>query len=158
MANFELDTESVRKIALLLKETGLNEIEYEEGDRRIRCVASAPVTAAQMPMMQVPMGQMAPMGMMPGAPAASAPEAKPEIPAGTQVTSPMVGTVYLSPGPNLTPFIKVGDKVKEGDTLVIIEAMKVMNPIKATKAGTVVEIMVEDAKPVEFGEPLLVIA
>ena len=88
-----------------------------------------------------------------GAPAA----ANNDIPAGTQVTSPMVGTVYMSSSPGAAPFVKVGDTVKEGDTLLIVEAMKVMNPIKAPKGGTINRIMVNDAQPVEFGEILVII-
>jgi acetyl-CoA carboxylase biotin carboxyl carrier protein len=148
MSQFDLDTESVRQLALLLKETGLSEIEYVEGDKKIRCVgAIAPTMMAPLPVAAAPVA----------APTAPAPAAKPEM-AGTPVTSPMVGTVYLAPEPGSAPFVKVGDKVKAGDTLLIIEAMKVMNPIKADKAGTIADILVTDAKPVEFGEPLLVIA
>ncbi len=142
---FDLDIESVRKLAKLLEETGLSEIEYAEGDRKIRCVGQR----AQM--VQV----AAPVAAAPAA-AAAVVEAKPTI-NGTPVTSPMVGTVYLAPSPGAAPFIKVGDKVKQGDTLLIIEAMKVMNPIKAAKAGTITQVVVEDAKPVEFGETLVVI-
>jgi acetyl-CoA carboxylase biotin carboxyl carrier protein len=144
---FDLDIDSVRKLAKLLEETGLSEIEYAEGDRKIRCVGQRAQTV------QV----AAPVAAAPVA-AATAPvaAAKPTI-SGTPVTSPMVGTVYLSPSPGAAPFIKVGDKVKQGDTLLIIEAMKVMNPIKAAKAGTVTQIVAEDTKPVEFGETLVVI-
>ncbi len=147
MSTFDLDTKFVRKLAELLKDTGLSEIEYAEGDKRIRVAA------------QVSVVQMAAPAAAAAAPvAAAAAEAKPEAPSGTAVTSPMVGTVYLGPAPNAPPFIKVGDKVKAGDTLLIIEAMKVMNPIKAPKAGTIAEIPAADAKPVEFGETLVVIA
>lgn len=147
-SKFELDPEFVRSLAKLLEETGLSEIEYAEGDKKIRCAVSrgavvhthAPVAAAPVAVKSaaVPAGDKQPS-------------------AGNAVTSPMVGTVYLASTPGGTPFVKAGDKVKAGDTLVIIEAMKVMNPIKATKAGTVSEILVNDAQPVEFGEPLLVI-
>jgi acetyl-CoA carboxylase biotin carboxyl carrier protein len=147
MSQFELDMHFVRKLALLLKETGLNEIEYAEGDKRIRCVAS------QTSVVQVASAAPAPQA------AAAAPVVEaPAAPSGTAVTSPMVGTVYLSPEPGAPPFVKAGDKVKKGDTLLIIEAMKVMNPIKATKAGTIAEILVSDAKPVEFGEPLVLLS
>ena len=98
-------------------------------------------------------------GAASGAFSAAAAGAAPNNPASSDnaVTSPMVGTVYLASSPGGTPFVKPGDKVKAGDTLVIIEAMKVMNPIKATKAGVVINVLVSDAQPVEFGEPLLVI-
>ncbi len=145
MAKFDLDAEFVRKLSGLLKETGLTEIEYSDGDRRIRCASSPPaVTQIAAP--------------APVAAAAAAPEkaATPPTPKGTPIVAPMVGTAYLSPEPGASPFVKAGDKVKAGDTLLIIEAMKVMNPIKAAKAGTVLEILAEDAKPVEFGETLMI--
>ncbi len=148
MSTFDLDIKFVRKLAELLKETGLTEIEYAEGDKRIRCV-----------------GAHAPVQHVIAAPTAAASAASVVAPAtpapvvaeGTPVTSPMVGTVYLSPEPGAPAFIKVGDKVKQGDTLLIIEAMKVMNPIKAPASGTIAELLVTDAKPVEFGETLVVI-
>ena len=142
---FDLDIESVRKLAKLLEETGLSEIEYAEGDRKIRCVGQR----AQMVQVAAPIAAPAPA-------AAPVAEAKPTI-NGTPLTSPMVGTLYMAPSPGAAPFVKVGDKVKPGDTLLIIEAMKVMNPIKATKAGTITQIVAEDGKPVEFGETLVVI-
>ncbi len=153
MSSFELDTEFVRQIALLLKETGLNEIEYAEGQRRIRCVANAPIPVQAPVSLPVQVASAAPVP----APSAPATAAAPEI-AGTPVTSPMVGTVYMASEPGAAPFVKVGDTVKQGDTLLIIEAMKVMNPIKAPKAGTIAAVLVDDAKPVEFGETLIVIA
>ena len=146
MSDFEIDADSIRKLSGLLKETGLNEIEYAEGDKRIRCVAAPPVV------------QMAAAGASAAAASIAAAESKIEVVNGTAVEAPMVGTVYLSPEPGTAPFVKVGDLIKAGDTLLIIEAMKVMNPIKAPVAGTVKEIMVGDAKPVEFGEALVLIA
>lgn len=146
MSDFDIDTKSVRKLADLLKETGLNEIEYQEGDKRIRCVA------AQAPVMVAPATPLTPAAATP------AQQGTPkEAVTGTAIEAPMVGTVYLAPEPSAAPFVKVGDKVKAGDTLLIIEAMKVMNPIKAPIAGTITEILVSDAKPVEFGETLMVI-
>ena len=148
MANkFDLDIDAVRKLAKLLEETGLSEIEYAEGDRKIRCVGQR--------------AQTAPMAPAPGAgpfhtPVPAAGEVKAPSD-GTTVNSPMVGTIYLSSSPGSAPFIKVGDKIKQGDTLLIVEAMKVMNPIKAPKGGTITEILAQDGKPVEFGEPLVVI-
>lgn len=148
MSNFELDIKSVKKLADLLKETGLNEIEYAEGDRRIRCVR-----------FHEPQHQVVQVAQAAAPVAASAPTeaSKPAI-SSNAITSPMVGTAYLASEPGAAPFVKVGDKVKVGDTLLIIEAMKVMNPIKATAAGTIADILVSDAQPVEFGEPLVVIA
>lgn len=149
MSTFSLDPEFVRSLAKLLDETGLTEIEFSEGDRRIRLNRQpAPVTA------------YAPAMAAPVATAAAAPAAAPATPAGppkNAVTSPMVGTVYLSPEPGSAAFVKVGDKVAEGATLLIVEAMKVMNPIRSPRSGTVSAVLVEDAQPVEFGEPLVVI-
>ena len=155
-----IDTRTVRKLADILKSTGLTEIEVERGDLRIRVarevtVATAPqATYVAAP---APVAAAAPAA----APAAAAPaEAAPAAaPArkGDEVKSPMVGTVYLQPQPGSPAFIKVGDKVGEGQTLLIVEAMKTMNPIPAPRAGTVVEILVGDAQPVEFGQPLVVI-
>jgi acetyl-CoA carboxylase biotin carboxyl carrier protein len=147
MTTFDLDPEFVRGLAKLLDETGLTEIEYSEGDRRIRLNRQpAPVTAyAPAPA---------------AAPVAAAPAAAPATPAGppkNAVTSPMVGTVYLSPEPGAAAFVKVGDKVAEGATLLIVEAMKVMNPIRSPRSGTISAILVEDGQPVEFAEPLVVI-
>ena len=150
MSNFELDMKFVRSLAELLKETGLTEIEYAEGDKRIRCVGPQPYV-------QVAAAPLAAPAAAPAAVASTGEAAKPVI-AGTPVSSPMVGTVYLSPEPGAPSFVKVGDKVKQGDTLLIIEAMKVMNPIKAPTSGVIADILVGDAKPVEFGETLIVIA
>jgi len=147
----QIDSRLVRKLADILNETGLSEIEVEHGDLKIR-VARAPATVAYAP-------AAAPVyAAQPAAPqqAADAPAAKAR-PAGDQVKSPMVGTVYLQPQPDSPPFVKLGDTVSAGQTLMIIEAMKTMNPVPATKAGKIVEILVGDAQPVEFGEPLVII-
>jgi acetyl-CoA carboxylase biotin carboxyl carrier protein len=146
---FDLDSDFVRKLAKLLEETGLNEIEYAEGDRKIRCATS--------PRGHVVHAAPAAPVVVNTIPSADAPKAV-NANAGNSVNSPMVGTVYLASSPAAAPFVKVGDSVKAGDTLVIIEAMKVMNPIKAPKGGTITEVLVSDAQPVEFGEPLVVIA
>jgi acetyl-CoA carboxylase biotin carboxyl carrier protein len=150
MSKFDIDEALIRKLAKLLKETGLTEIEFETDDARIRvnAGASGPVIAAA-PAMAAPIVAPA-AGLTPpvGAEAAAA---------GT-VSSPMVGTAYLAPEPNAAAFVKVGDRVAKGQTILIIEAMKVMNPIPAPHAGTVTQILVQDGQPVEFGEPLMVIA
>jgi len=145
---FDIDISAIRKLAKLLEETGLSEIEYAEGNRKIRCVG--------------PHAQAVQVAAAPVLPAASAPSSAPPAEAkkefsGTPITAPMVGTVYLSPSPDAAPFVKAGDKVKQGDTILIIEAMKVMNPIKAPKGGTIARILVENATPIEFGETLVVI-
>jgi acetyl-CoA carboxylase biotin carboxyl carrier protein len=148
MNRHQVDAELIRKLAALLDETGLTELEYQTNALRVRVaknhgspagVAVAPAHAA--------------------APAARAPEATPapavEHPGA--IISPMVGTAYCAPEPGAPAFIKVGDSVRQGQTLLIIEAMKVMNPVPAPRAGTVTEILVRDSQPVEYGEVLLVI-
>jgi acetyl-CoA carboxylase biotin carboxyl carrier protein len=148
-----IDTRLVRKLADILNATELTEIEVERGDLKIRVARqtlvthAAPMAAAQAPVAapQTASGAAAP------APAAAAPAR------GEPVKSPMVGTVYLSPQPGADVFVKVGDKVAAGQTLLIVEAMKTMNPIPSPRAGTVLEILVEDSQPVEFGEALVVL-
>ena len=142
MSKFDIDEALIRKLAKLLKETGLTEIEFETDDARIRVNAggTGPAVVA------------APVMAAPAAAAAA------EGPAAGSVSSPMVGTAYLSPEPNTAAFVKVGDRVAKGQTILIIEAMKVMNPIPAPHAGTVTQILVQDGQPVEFGEPLMVVA
>ena len=133
----------VRELAALLEETGLSEIEIEQDGMRLRVSRATAVRYAPdpgMPMKSVPPETAAPAAPHPGT-----------------VVSPMVGTVYAGPQPGAAPFVKVGDEVKAGQTLLIIEAMKTMNPIPAPRTGKVIEIFVRDAQPVEFGEPLLVI-
>jgi acetyl-CoA carboxylase biotin carboxyl carrier protein len=140
-----VDAGAIRELAELLKETGLTEIEIELGGARLRVskmtggtvMASAPAAAAPA--------------------AAAAAPAKPAGPNPGAVPSPMVGTVYASPEPGAKPFISVGQTVKEGDTLFIVEAMKTMNPISAPRGGVVAEVCVGDASPVEFGQTLCII-
>ncbi|GEP53745.1 acetyl-CoA carboxylase biotin carboxyl carrier protein [Reyranella soli] len=152
MAKFDIDTEFVRKLAQLLQETGLGEIELADGDKRIR-VARPAVTMAAAPL-AAPAAIAAPAGA--GAtPAAGANGDLGKHPGA--VKSPMVGTAYLAPEPGKPNFVAVGDKVTAGQTLLIIEAMKTFNPIKAPKAGTVTQILIDNARPVEFGEPLMIV-
>ncbi len=150
MAKFEPDDALIRRLAALLEETGLSEIEYEAEGRRIRVGRGAGTASGAT---SVPSSASAPQAE-PGAPAPPAGEEA--LPPGA-VTSPMVGTVYAAAEPGAAPLIKVGDSVKEGQTLLIIEAMKVMNPLASPRAGTVTRILVSDGQPVEFGELLLVI-
>lgn len=144
---FSPNLATVRRLAKLMAEEGLTELEYEDGKKRLR-LGRGVVAAA------------APAAQIPAAPAATAPAAAATdaggVPDGA-VTSPMVGTCYLSPEPGAPAFVKAGDRVKEGQTLVIIEAMKVMNPIRAPRSGTVARILVENGSPVEYGEPLIVV-
>lgn len=150
-----IDARLVRKLADILTETGLTEIEVEHNDLKIRVAKTAAPAAVQY--------APAPAAYAAAAPApAAAPVAGEAAPAaverkGDVVKSPMVGTVYLQPQPDAPPFVKVGDTVTAGQTLLIVEAMKTMNPIPAPRGGKIVEIIVQDAQPVEFGEPLIVI-
>ncbi len=148
MAKFDVDDGLVRKLAALLEETGLTEIEYESGEQRIRVNRGSTVVAPAAP------------APMPGAAATSPLPAAtvPEGPPAGAVLSPMVGTAYASPEPGAEALVKVGDRVAKGQTLLIIEAMKVMNPIPAPHAGTVQAIYFTDTRPVEYGEVLMVVA
>ena len=146
MANFDIDGDLIRKLADLLRETGLNEIEFAEGDKSLRVSRGAPAASAHV------VHAVAPA-------VAPAPAAAPVkgVPHPGSVTSPMVGTAYAAPEPGAAPFARVGDTVKAGQTILIIEAMKVMNPIKAPRGGTVAEVFISDGQPVEFGEVLMII-
>jgi acetyl-CoA carboxylase biotin carboxyl carrier protein len=157
----EISPKLVRELADILKDTDLSEIEVERGDLKIRVArgSSAPQTVyahAPAPMAHAPAPVQA---------AAPAPAAAPETPAQPTgaaskdaVTSPMVGTVYLRANPESDVFVKPGQAVKEGDTILLVEAMKTFNPITAPKSGTLQEVLVGDGQPVEYGEPLFVIA
>ena len=150
----------IRELADLLDNSSLSEIEVEENGLKIRVARAAPA-AVQMtaPMIAAPAAPPAPAAAPQAAPAAAG-EADGKDDAANHpgaVTSPMVGTAYAAPEPGADPFIKRGDRVEEGQTLLIVEAMKVMNPIPAPKAGVVKDILFSDAQPVEFGEPLLII-
>ncbi|KQY75110.1 acetyl-CoA carboxylase biotin carboxyl carrier protein [Brevundimonas sp. Root1423] len=153
----EIDTTLVRQLADILNDTSLTEIEVERGELRIR-VAREIVAAPVMQYAAAP----APAAHAP-APAAAAPAAMPSDPAtivaksGEEVKSPMVGTAYLQASPEAPPFCQPGDKVKKGQTLLIVEAMKTMNPIQSPRDGVVKEVLVGDAQPVEFGEPLVLL-
>lgn len=160
LKNDGIDATLVRQLAEILKDTDLTEIEVERDELRIRVAreitVAAPMQYAVAPQAAAPVAAPAPA-------AAAAPAAMPSDPAtivaksGEDVKSPMVGTVYLSPAPGADPFVKAGDKVKKGQTLLIIEAMKTMNPIPAPRDGVVQELVVGDAQPVEFGERLAVL-
>jgi acetyl-CoA carboxylase biotin carboxyl carrier protein len=148
MANkFDVDPDLVRKLAELLGENGLSEIEYESTGRRIRVarqVSGGPAVVSY--------------DAAPAAPAGTpAVEDAPAARSGTPIVSPMVGTVFMSPEPGAAPFIKVGDVISEGQTVMLIEAMKTYNPVKATAGGKVLQILVGDSTPVEFGEELLLV-
>ena len=150
-----MDMRKIRKLIELIQETGVAEIEIKEGEQSVRISRASSVSTAPAPAMhymQAPQAAPAPA-------AAPAAPAVPEAPAATKpsVKAPMVGTVYLSPSPGAKPFIQVGQTVNIGDTLCLIEAMKMFNQIEADKAGTITSILVESGAPVEFNQPLLVI-
>ena len=152
MPKSDIDSALVRRLALLLDETGLTELEYSTDDWRIRVArhpgapaGSAPANAAPA---AVPSPQPAPAAAAEPVPDASHPGA---------VVSPMVGTVYLAPEPGAAPFAQVGDQVKQGDTLLIVEAMKVMNPVAAPRAGRIARVLVENGAPVEYGAVLMIL-
>lgn len=149
----QVDAEVIRELSDLLTETGLTEIEIEQGGRRVRVarqnsphISAAPVAVAAISEPVTP------------PPAATIETSAAKRNVDGAVTSPMVGTAYIAAEPGKPPFVKVGDTVREGDTLLIVEAMKTMNPILAPRAGTVTEILVRDAQPVEFGQMLLVLS
>lgn len=148
-----MDIRKIKKLIELLEESNVYEIEIKEGEEAVRISrGGAPV---QAPMMAAPM-----MTAPAAAPASTAPTAAPEAPAaiaGHTVNSPMVGTYYKSSAPGAKPFIEVGQKVNVGDTICIVEAMKMMNQIEADKSGTIGAILVEDGEPVEFDQPLITI-
>ena len=147
-----VDPRLVRELAALLTEAELTEIEVQDGDRRIKVTREpAPTIGTSAPAAAPAAAAIAP------APASAAAEPVPEEIAGNTVKSPMVGTAYLSPEPGAKQFAEVGDAVKAGDTLLIVEAMKVMNPITAPTGGVIKKIMVADAQPVEFDQPLVIL-
>ncbi len=161
MADNRIDPRLIRRLADILRETDLTEIEVEDGGLKIR-VAREPAQAAPMAMMSAPaqyapaQPAAAPMPLPAGA--ESIPDGPaPAVAAGETIKSPMVGTVYLSPNPGSDAFVTVGQTVAQGQTLVIVEAMKTMNPIPAPRAGKVLEILVGNEQPVEYGAPLVIL-
>ena len=152
----KIDPEAVRALAELLRETDLTEIEYQVDSLRIKVLRSAP-------QMVVPVSAPAPIAAACGVAAEVQDAPNSNVSSADLANQPgvieaqMVGTVYLSPGPGANPFVKVGDRVEQGQTLFIIEAMKVMNMIKAPRSGTVKHIFVQDAQPVEYGDPVIVV-
>jgi len=152
-----MDIRKVKKLIELLQESGIAEIEIREGEESVRISRTsqtvAPFVQAPMPMFPGPTGQ----AEAPAAQQVAEPPAEQAVPSGHAVTSPMVGTFYRAPSPGAKPFVEVGQHVNVGDTLCIVEAMKMLNQIEADKAGTVQAVLVENGQPVEFGEPLFVI-
>ena len=151
----EIDATLVRQLADILNETDLTEVEVERGDVKIKVKREVTVAAAPVHYAAAPAAPVAPPA--PTAPAMPSDPATIVARAGEEVKSPMVGTAYLQPAPESPPFVQPGDKVKKGQTLLIVEAMKTMNPIQAPRDGVVAEVLVGDAQPVEFGEPLVLL-
>ncbi len=147
-ANDPLESRLIRDLAGILEETGLSEIEIEKAGLRVRVARNIQVSAVHAV-------SHAPVAAAAGSAVAPAP--KPDASHPGLVTSPMVGTVYVAPSPGAAPFVKVGDSVTEGQTLLIIEAMKTMNQIPAPRAGRVTKIIISDGQPVEYGEPMLIV-
>lgn len=149
MAKLNVDTSLIETLAELLQRTGLTEIEISEGDARIRVVREQPNTVAHVPhaarpaQAPPPVSTAGPAGVVESHPGA--------------VRAPMVGTVYLTPEPGAPPFVSLGDDIREGQTLLIIEAMKVMNPIRAPRGGRLVQLLVNSGDPVEYGELLMIV-
>jgi acetyl-CoA carboxylase biotin carboxyl carrier protein len=142
-----IDSDLIRELARLLDETGLSEIEFERDGQRVRVARQGQVVAVAPPLRPsveapVPVAEAVPLD----------PAKHPGV-----VTSPMVGTAYVGPEPGGRPFVEVGSRVAAGDTLLIVEAMKTMNQIPAPRGGTVIQILIEDGQPVEFGEPLMIV-
>ena len=150
-----MDLRKLKKLIDLVEESGIAEIEVTEGEEKVRITRT---TAAEAPVYAAPAPAAAPVAAPSAAPAAAAPAAAPAArDLSNAQKSPMVGTFYRAPGPNAAAFVEVGQQVKAGDTLCIIEAMKLMNEIEAEKSGVVKEILVENGTPVEYGEPLFII-
>ncbi|MBB1463793.1 acetyl-CoA carboxylase biotin carboxyl carrier protein [Vibrio splendidus] len=150
-----MDIRKIKKLIELVEESGISELEISEGEESVRISRNSPVSAApiQYAAAPAPVAAAAPAA----APVAAEAAAAPAVPAGHQVLSPMVGTFYGAPSPDAKPFVKVGQSVTAGETLCIVEAMKMMNQIEADKSGVVTAILVEDGQPVEFDQALVII-
>ncbi|MCC2682771.1 MAG: biotin carboxyl carrier protein [Nitrosospira multiformis] len=152
-----MDLRKLKKLIDLVEESGIAELEITEGEEKVRISRSAP--SMQMPPIAMPSPQPAPAPTIipQAAPVTPATAAAEILPQGHMVKSPMVGTFYRSSAPGSNPFVEVGQTVKEGDTLCIIEAMKLLNEIESDKSGVIKAVLVENGQPVEYGEPLFVI-
>ena len=149
-----MDIRSIRKLIEIVEESNIAEIEIKEGEHTVRISRNKePIFMQSAPMQQHQMQQP----MQAPTPAAAPAEAAPAAETGQKITSPMVGTFYAAPSPDAADFVKVGQKVSVGDTLCIIEAMKIMNPIEAEVSGTIKQVMVQNGEPVEYGQTLFII-
>jgi acetyl-CoA carboxylase biotin carboxyl carrier protein len=152
-----MDLRKLKTLIELVESSGIAELEIQEGEERVRITRASAAMAIAPPMMMAP----SPLSVAPAMPVAAgapaAPETAPPAPSGYKITSPMVGTFYRASAPGAKPYVDIGSTVKEGDTLCIVEAMKLMNEIEADRAGVIKAILVENGHPVEFGQPLFVI-
>ena len=152
-----MDLRKLKTLIDLVAESDIAELEVTEGESKVRIVKSSAAAQHQVVMMPQAMGAAAPAMNAPAAPAVAAPAAEAAAPTGHVVKSPMVGTFYRAAAPGAAPFVDVGSTVKEGDTLCIIEAMKLLNEIDADASGVIQQILVENGQPVEYGQPLFII-
>ncbi|AJP58815.1 acetyl-CoA carboxylase, biotin carboxyl carrier protein [Pandoraea vervacti] len=152
-----MDLRKLKTLIDLVAESGISELEVTEGEGKVRIVKAPPQVIAAPMQMAMPAAMPQVAAQAPAATQAAAAPAAPAVPQGHIVTSPMVGTFYRAPSPGADPFAQVGDSVKEGQTLCIIEAMKLLNEIESDKAGVIKEILVENGQAVEYGQPLFVI-
>lgn len=150
-----MDLRKLKKLIDLVQESGVAELEITEGEEKVRITRTVAAPAATVTPLHAAAAPAAPAPALPAA--ASPPETEPAVPEGHIVKSPMVGTFYRAPSPGAKAFVEVGDTVNEGDTLCIIEAMKLLNEIESDKTGVIKAILVENGQPVEYGEPLFVI-
>ena len=152
-----MDIRKVKKLIELLEESGISEIEISEGEESVRISRYPNPGTVSVQTLQHPPMMAPPAAPAPAASAEPAAAAPPPVARGQQVTAPMVGTFYSGPAPGAKPFVEIGTEVKPGDTLCVIEAMKMMNQIESEFAGRVVSVLVENGSPVEFGQPLFII-
>ncbi len=151
-----MDLRNLKTLIDLVSESNVSELEITEAEGKVRIVKSAGVAVAAPVVMAAPVATAAPVAAVPAAAPAEAPAPAP-VAAGHTVKSPMVGTFYRSSSPGAAPFVQIGSVVKEGDTLCIVEAMKILNEIESDKAGTVTQILCENGQAVEYGQPLFII-
>ena len=152
-----MDLRKLKTLIELVETSGIAELEIQEGEERVRITRASPAAVAQ-PTVMLQAAPAAPVAAAVAAPAPPTEPAVPPQPEGHVVKSPMVGTFYRSASPGAKPFVEIGDDVQQGDTLCIVEAMKLMNEIEADKGGVIKAVLVENGQPVEFGQPLFVIA
>ena len=152
-----MDLRKLKTLIDLVSESNVSELEITEAEGKVRIVKSAGVAVAAPMVMAAPVAAAPAMMAAPAVAAAPAEAAAPAVPAGHTVKSPMVGTFYRSSSPGAAPFVQIGSVVKEGDTLCIVEAMKILNEIESDKAGTVTQILCENGQAVEYGQPLFII-